>query len=307
MNRAGLEALGLRDPDPEAPLKTDESTSAPGHSHSDVDAAFSAFAPRRTAADCARTAAGTPSAPSAVSSSASAAWSTPHATWGRCPVRSETDGLAGLTDGGEIRRFAPSDVRTHPLVRRGETIGMSFLADQELRYDRTWAKGYVPADEVTHYYAPGVRPTFDRGWGHDVRRTPAPWPDKPFFISTHGHPDSVAVRLTDGTRLRVLGDTLARLVATSEPFRSAVGRDDPRAIALLVCYAGTDARPGGVGFDFQHTLESEFGHRQPVVGATHVVDLWQDPSTPRETRSSGGCAGCSPATCRGRGCRPAPG
>ena len=286
VDRAALEALGLHDPEPDSPVATDGGSQRPRAGRPDTDGAFSAFVPRRTRSRL-RSDGGWDSFGAATGFFLGFR-SLEHASRDLAPpaTRLDPDRLLGLADDGEIRAFERADVLAHPLVRRGKTIGVSFLADRELRFDRRWAKGYVPVDETTHYFADGVQPVFDRGWGHDVRRAPAPWPDEPFFVSTHGQPESVGVRLRDGALVRVTGETLAQLVATSEPFRAVVGADDARAIALLVCYAGTDARPGGVAFEFQRTLESEFGHKQPVVGATAIVDMWQDPNYARDNRAT---------------------
>jgi hypothetical protein len=162
------------------------------------------------------------------------------------PAHPGPGGLAGRTDNGETRSFGAADVQVHPLTRRGQTIGMTFLTGAERRHDVRWAEGLGPVTT-------------------------------PFFISTHGEPETLAVHLADGTRLRVPGGVFARVVAVAKPFRDAVTADPRQAITLLVCHAGAQAGEGGVAHDFQRTLEAEFGHRQPDVAATHVVDLMADP------------------------------
>ncbi len=189
--------------------------------------------------------------------------------------------LSGHDGVGNVVPFAAADVQVHPLTKRGRTIGMTFLAGDSHKYDLRWAKGYVPGQQNTRSFPVGTTPFFDRAWGGDVRKAQAPWTADTFYISTHGLEREFIVTLADGTQLGVSGETFAHVVAVAKPFQAAVRPDDRSSITLMVCRVGAEIEPGGAAYDFQRTLESRFGYRQPVAAATKNVVVGAPPERKR--------------------------
>ncbi|WP_211294251.1 hypothetical protein [Lentzea kentuckyensis] len=169
---------------------------------------------------------------------------------------------------GEQVPFRSWEARTAELRHEGRPIGVSFGVAQ-------WRQLAVRVAEHSHE---GVTYRFPEGAhsriqaGSRQERFVAPWPDNSFLVSTHGTPAGLEVHLADGTRLWVSGATAGRLTHDLRVFRDVAGRDEADAIAMLVCWAGSAAQPGGLARDFQRVLGG-LGYRQPVVAASREVVL----------------------------------
>lgn len=180
--------------------------------------------------------------------------------------------LTGVDARGREHRFGPEAVEVIPMRRDGKVIGLTFDA-ADFRTDLEWARRDPAEQQVTYQLLSG-RSAEDVFHGPDARRVPSPWPDGPFFVSTHGLPKLFQVNLVGRPDIRMSGTEFARLLGSLDRFRSALGPTDRRAIVLLVCSAGTLVGEGGAAHDFQRTLAAEFGHRQPVVAPS--AKMYQD-------------------------------
>ncbi|MDT7789163.1 MAG: hypothetical protein QOF58_7582, partial [Pseudonocardiales bacterium] len=158
--------------------------------------------------------------------------------------------------------FRSSDALVAPLERGGSVIGATFLTGNGREFDQFWAR----RDQVGVTFI--ERAADDPRGPGDADALPTPWPRNSFHIAAHGRPDRtvVEVNLANGTQLLVDGTNFGRLVNDLAFFNTAVRRNQPEAIAMLVCFGGR-----GFAHDFQAAMARQFGHTLPVHAATETV------------------------------------
>jgi hypothetical protein len=206
------------------------------------------------------------------------------ATGARAPLTLRPAGLftgpaAPWLDGrdavsGGRRTFPAGQVRATALTSGGRPIGISFDTGADLLHDRIWASAGDAERQITYAVPDPEQPS---GWllgGKSAMPYPAPWPENPFYLVTHGELRGVHLTLADGSKVVVDGVALARLTASLESFRNAITPDDQRAIVLVICLSGAIPSGGGVAHHFQRTLAGEFGYRQPVVAPSRT--MWME-------------------------------
>lgn len=188
-------------------------------------------------------------------------------------ARSEVLGDVALTgsraDGSGTRTFRTSEVLVTPLEREDRVIGASFTSGDDLHVDRTWAAARKSGE--THHFAGA----YDNALPHDetARTSRArPWPENAFYLAAHGDSASVDLLLSDGTRLKVDGNTFAGVLADLPFVTTALRHSEPDAAVLLVCQAAAKDGSGGVAHDFQRAMRDFLGHSLPVHAPSK--DLW---------------------------------
>ncbi|WP_394617261.1 hypothetical protein JNUCC0626_47955 [Lentzea sp. JNUCC 0626] len=171
------------------------------------------------------------------------------------------DSLHGLDDSGLPQLFRTADVQA------------------ELVHDGARPRALSFHDTGSSDHAALGRWIEDNG---TTRHRDAPWSDDAFFIASPAGPSGFQVRLGDGRSLRIDGETFARVVAESVPFRavleSATGRGphsspEVTAFPLLASASGRLTGPGGAARDFQQALAERFGYGQPVFAPSGRVEF----------------------------------